>query len=98
MDYGGNCIDGDRKSDGEDNSDGDTIRDDGCDAADGNSCDAEVTNNHIGAAIDDKIDDGYDDYDDGDGNFSHNSSSGVTRAAHMVELALMEIVTRMSIR
>ena len=44
--------------------------------ADGNSCDAEVTNNHAGAAIDDKIDDDHDDYDEGDGNCSHNSSSG----------------------
>ena len=35
-DYGGDCVDGDcdRKSDGEDNSDGDTKRDEGCDAAD----------------------------------------------------------------
>ena len=36
-DYGSNCVYGDcdRKSDGEDNSDGDTTRDDGCDAANG---------------------------------------------------------------
>ena len=43
-DYGSNCVYGDcdRKSDG------DTTRDDGCDAADGNSCNAEVTNNIMG--------------------------------------------------
>ena len=80
-DYGGDWVDGDcdKKSDGEDNSDGDTKRDDGCDAADGNSCDAKVTNNHVGAVIDDKIDDGY---DDGDGNSSHNSSSGDKGSTH----------------
>ena len=67
-DYGSYCVYGDydRKTDGEDNSDGDTTRDEGCDAADGNSCDAEVTNNHVGTAIHDKADDGYDECDDHD--------------------------------
>ena len=110
-DYGSYCVYGDcdRKSDGEDSSDGDTTRDDGCDAADGNSCDAEVTNNHDGLQFmmammsmmtmivsmviervmvrivvmvriisdgDTKRGDGCNEYDDGDGNSSHNSSSG----------------------
>ena len=65
-DYGDDCVDGDcdRKSD---DHDGDTKRGEGCDGADGNSCDAKVTNNHVGATTDDKINDGYDDYNDGDG-------------------------------
>eukprot|EP00731_Ephydatia_muelleri_P008405 Em0004g743a len=67
-DYGSDYVYGDcdKKSDGEDNSDGDTTRDDGCDAADGKSCNAEVTKNHVGAAVHDKGDDGYDEYDDHD--------------------------------
>ena len=65
-DYGDDCVDGDcdRKSD---DHDGDAKRDEGCGAADGNSCDAKVTNNQVGATTDDKIDDGYDDYNDGGG-------------------------------
>ena len=56
-DYGDDCVDGDcdRKSD---DHDGDTQRGEGCGAADGNSCDAEVTNDHVGATTDDKINDG----------------------------------------
>ena len=82
--YGDDCDDGDcdRKSDGEDSSDCDTNRDEGCDAADGNSCDAKVTNDHVGATTDDNIDDGYDNYNDGDGNCSLNSSSGDKGSTH----------------
>ena len=60
--YGGDCVDGDcdRKSDtcSEDHSNGDTNRGEGSDAADGNSCDAKITNNQVGAATYHKIDDG----------------------------------------
>ena len=95
-DYGDDCVGGDcdRKSDGADNSDGDTQRDEGCDAADGNSCDAKVTNNHVGATTDDNIDDGY---DDGDAYCSHSSSSGDKGSTHG-GICHHEIVTRMSTR
>ena len=94
-DYGSDCVygDRDRKSDGEDNSDGDTTRYDGCDSADGNSCNAEVTNNHVGAAIHDKADDGYDEYDD------HDCVNGDRKidVVRVIQKEVMDVMSMMTV-